>query len=143
MAGSSTSASASFSWDTTHSANGSHTLLAKAYDAAGNVGVSASITVTVQNATPDTSAPTVRITSPATGAKVSKSVGISVAASDNVGVKRVELFIDGKYYQSSTSASVVFSWNVSNATKGQHTLQAFAYDAAGNKGASAIVTVNK
>ncbi|MBL8113384.1 MAG: hypothetical protein JNK60_10895 [Acidobacteria bacterium] len=45
------STSISFSWNTTTAANGSHTLSARAYDAAGNVGTSASRTVTVSNTT--------------------------------------------------------------------------------------------
>lgn len=143
LAGSSAGASASFPWDTTKSANGPHSLQAKAYDTAGNAGASATSAVTVQNAVADTTAPTVQITSPASGAKVGKTVKIYVSASDNVGVTRVDLNIDGKLFGSSTSSAPVFSWNTSKAAGGQHTLQAFAYDAAGNQGASAIVTVNK
>ncbi len=40
----------SYNWDTTTVSNGSHNLLAKAYDAAGNVGSSSIVTVTVSNA---------------------------------------------------------------------------------------------
>ena len=46
-----TSTPYSWSWDTTTAANGGHTLLTKAYDAAGNVGTSAAVTVTVGNPT--------------------------------------------------------------------------------------------
>jgi len=143
LAGSASSAPFTFSWDTTKSANGTHTLQAKAYDAAGNVAASAFVTVTVQNATPDTTAPSVQITSPANGAKVARTTKVYVKATDNVGVKRVELYIDGKLNSSSTSSAPVFSWNVSKVAAGQHTLQSLAYDAAGNRGASAIVTVTK
>jgi hypothetical protein len=41
--------SLSFSWDTTKVANGSHTIVSKAMDAAGNTGTSATVTVTVSN----------------------------------------------------------------------------------------------
>jgi hypothetical protein len=44
----------SISWDTTTVANGQVTLTAEAEDAAGNVGVSADVVVTVQNAAPVT-----------------------------------------------------------------------------------------
>src|SRR5262249_44961863 len=47
----------SWSWDTTTAANGAHTLTTKAYDAAGNVGTSAPVDVTVNNAG-DTTPPT-------------------------------------------------------------------------------------
>jgi len=42
--------SLTYSWNTTTFANGSHTIVSKAYDAAGNVGTSPTITVTVSNA---------------------------------------------------------------------------------------------
>ncbi|HZR28020.1 MAG TPA: alkaline phosphatase family protein [Terriglobales bacterium] len=41
--------SLSFNWNTTSVANGSHTLVSKAFDAAGNVGTSSTVTVTVSN----------------------------------------------------------------------------------------------
>ncbi|HXA85216.1 MAG TPA: alkaline phosphatase family protein [Candidatus Dormibacteraeota bacterium] len=41
--------SLSFSWNTTTVANGSHTIVSKAFDASGNVGTSSTVTVTVSN----------------------------------------------------------------------------------------------
>lgn len=41
----------SWSWATTGASNGSHALVAKAYDAAGNVGTSSTVSVTVSNVT--------------------------------------------------------------------------------------------
>ncbi|MFA6269901.1 MAG: Ig-like domain-containing protein [Candidatus Paceibacterota bacterium] len=38
-----------FAWDTTTTTNGSHSLSAKAYDAAGNVGTSTIVTISVKN----------------------------------------------------------------------------------------------
>ncbi len=137
------SPSGSFSWDTSSSANGSHTLQAKAYDAAGNVGVSGTTTVTVNNVVPDTTAPTVQIMSPYSGSKVSKNVKVSVSANDNVGVISIELYIDGKLYQTVAGSTANFSWNTAKVAAGNHSLQAYAYDAAGNKGPSAVVTVTK
>ena len=46
-------------WDTAAAANGTHTLLARAYDTAGNVGQSSAVTVTVSGGTADTTPPTV------------------------------------------------------------------------------------
>src|SRR5437867_3366592 len=58
----------SVSWDTTAASNGSHTLAARARDAAGNASTSSAITVTVSNGpSPDTTPPTVGITSPSSG----------------------------------------------------------------------------
>jgi uncharacterized membrane protein len=42
--------SLTYSWNTTTAANGAHTIVSKAYDAAGNVGTSVTIAVTVSNA---------------------------------------------------------------------------------------------
>ena len=133
----------SFSWDTTTSANGGHTLLTKAYDAAGNSTTSASVSVTVQNSVSDSLPPTAIITSPATGSHVSGNVTVSVSASDNVRVTRVDLYVDGSVDGSSSSATPVFDWSAAKAGKGTHTLRAYAFDAAGNVGTSSSVTVYK
>ena len=96
-----------------------------------------------QNSGSDSLAPTAVITSPATGSHVSGNVKVSVSATDNVGVARVDLYVDGKFYSSSTSANAVFSWSAGKARKGSHTLTARAVDAAGNVGPSNSVTVYK
>jgi subtilisin family serine protease len=142
LVGTSSAAPASIAWDTSSLPNGSHTLQALAYDAAGNVGASSSVTVNVQNTAGDTIAPVTQITSPADGATVSGTVTVRAQSSDNVQVTRTELYIDGKRYYTSYSASLTYSWNTKKFAAGPHTLQSFAYDAAGNKGSSAIVTVN-
>jgi len=49
LKGSDTTSPYSYAWDTTTTANGSRGLVAKAYDAAGNVGTSTGVTVTVNN----------------------------------------------------------------------------------------------
>ncbi|HTY09273.1 MAG TPA: Ig-like domain-containing protein [Candidatus Edwardsbacteria bacterium] len=51
-----TSSPYSYSWSTTSSADGSHSLTCKAYDAAGNVGASGAVSVTVKNSTSTTPA---------------------------------------------------------------------------------------
>src|SRR5439155_25113533 len=81
----------SMSWNTTLSANGSHTVTAVARDAAGNTATSAAVIVTVTNPMPDTTPPTVAITAPAAGATVAGTVTVSARATDNVGVVGVQL----------------------------------------------------
>jgi hypothetical protein len=49
LVGTDTASPYSFSWNTTKTTNAAHTLTAKAYDAAGTVGTSASVKVTVRN----------------------------------------------------------------------------------------------
>jgi subtilisin family serine protease len=142
--GQSNSATASFSWDTTTYLDGAYTLEARAYDTANNT-ASNSITVNIKNSTvTDTTAPLAKITSPADGSKLSgRTVKVNVSSSDNVGVTKVELYIDGKLFGTSTSSTASFSWNISKISSGAHTLRAYAFDAAGNIGTSHLVTVYK
>jgi Big-like domain-containing protein len=149
-----------FSWDTTKVPDGTNTLQATAFDAAGNEGNSAKITVTVAN---DTTPPKVTIGSPLNGAVVSGSVVISASATDNNKVSQITLTIDGKQVALSYGSTLSYTWSVSTATAtstasmppGQlkkqqatiqsgtsHTITAIAVDPAGNKGtASVTVTV--
>jgi len=82
----SVSAPHSMIWDTKADANGSYNLLLKAYDAAGNVGESTTLTVQVDN---DATAP-VLLLDPVTGKTSSSTKIISGQASDNVLVVKVE-----------------------------------------------------
>lgn len=131
--------SATFSWNTSGLANGSYTLIAIAKDGAGNTGT-ASIVVTVSNAG-DTTAPTVSITSPQAGATVSGTVTLAVSAKDNVGVVKVQYYCDGALIATVNSAPFSSKWNTRKVLAGAHTLQAKAYDAAGNVGTSTAVIV--
>ena len=74
---------------------------------------------------------------------MSKTTKVYAGSSDDRGIVRVELYADGAYVGNSTSPSPVFSWNTMKISKGAHTLQVVAYDAAGNAGPSAQVTVIK
>jgi len=127
-----------WSWDTTGTTNGSHTLSTMAYDAAGNVGTSTAISVFVDN---DLTPPTTSITSPADGTVVSGTVNVTADASDNVGVTSVEFLLDGAVQSTDATAPYAWSWNSSTATSGGHTLSSRAYDAAGNVGTSTAVNV--
>ncbi len=134
----------SFSWNTTSAGNGAHTLEATAVDAAGN-SASHSVSVTVNNftAASDTSAPSVAITSPTQGSKVSKTVSVKAAVRDNVAVVKVALYVDGVLRGSSTTAPFTIRWNANKLAAGPHSLTEKAYDAAGNTGESAAITVYK
>lgn len=89
---------------------------------------------------PDVTAPTVAITSPANGATVSGKVTIAVDARDDTGVTKVEIYANGKLIATLTAAPYKYVWNVRKIT-GSYTLTAKAYDAAGNCGTSAPVTI--
>lgn len=142
LAGTSQGSSASFQWDTTVTDDGSYTLRAQAYDSAGNMAATEE-QVTVSNGTsPDTLAPTTRITSPKMGAWVSTSAKVRVKTADDVGIARVELYVNKKLYATSTEASPLFKWKIPRA-RGTYKLRAIAYDAAGNAGASKTIRVVK
>ena len=89
----------------------------------------------------DTTPPTVSVTSPAGGATVSGTVTINAKASDNVGVTKVEFYIDGTLLSTDTTSPYSASWNTTTAANGSHTIAAKAYDAANNVGTSANVSV--
>ncbi len=126
-----------YSWNTSSLAAGSYTLMAKAYDAAGNVGQSADVPVTVIK---DTTAPTVSITAPANSSTLSGTTTITATASDNVGVSKVEFYADGVLLAATNVAPYSYSWNTASVANGSHTLTTKAYDASGNVGQSGIVT---
>jgi hypothetical protein len=131
-----------YAWNTTALANGSATLYAKAFDAAGNSTQSATVTVNVSNAPPpDTTPPTVSISSP-TGGNVSGTVTVSANASDNVGVSRVDFYVKGVLVGTDATNPFQYAWNTTALANGAATLYAKAFDAAGNSTQSATVTVN-
>lgn len=136
------SAPYSITWNTSSYANGTYTLQAKAYDAAGNVGQSSSVTVTVSNTVADTTVPTVAVSSPANGSAVTGTVSMAATASDNVGVSKVEFYVNNVLKGSDTTSPYAYSWDTTSAANGSYTLTAKAYDAAGNVGQSSSVTVS-
>ncbi len=139
LIGSDSSSPYSVSWNTS-GLSGTQVLTAKAYDAAGNVGTSASVSVTVSSGGGgDTTPPTVTLANP--GSTLSGTISLSATASDNVGVTKVEFYVDGTLLTSDTTSPYTASWNTTNVSNGSHTLQAKAYDAAGNVGTSASVSV--
>lgn len=110
-----------------------------AVDAAGNVGPAAG---PLSVRTPaDTTSPSTSLTSPASGATVSGAVTVAATATDDVGVLRVEVWLDGTLMATDTTAPYQFPWNTASVADGVHNLQSRAYDAAGNVGSSAVVSV--
>lgn len=90
----------------------------------------------------DSRLPSVQITTPSAGSTVQGTVPVNVTATDDVGVRRVDLLVDGTVAASRTTSPWQFSWNSAAVANGQHTLQAAATDGAGNVGTSASVSVN-
>ena len=69
------------------------------------------------------------------------AVSVTANASDNVGVTKVEIYLNGALQSTLTSAPYSFNWNTLAAANGAYTVSAKAYDAAGNVGQSANVAV--
>jgi len=93
----------------------------------------------------DTEAPKVSISSPVDGATVSGNVEINATATDNIGVARMEVYIDGGKKASVDNVTSIFArWqtNPKKIASGPHTIEAKAYDGSGNVG-TASVTVTK
>jgi hypothetical protein len=134
------SAPYSMTLDSTTLSNASHTLSGKAYDAAGNVGTSTAVSFTVNNSVPDTTPPTVS----AAESGSSGNITLSANATDNVGVVRVEFYVDGALKGSTNAAPYAMTLDSTTLSNANHTLVAKAYDAANNVGTSASVsfTVN-
>ena len=88
------------------------------------------------------SPPTVRITSPASGATVSGTISVTADASSNVGVAGVQFKLDSANLGTeATAAPYSTLWNTTTASNGSHTLTAVARDTAGNQTTSSPVTV--
>lgn len=149
-----------FIWDSTTASNGSHTLMAKAFDLANNQTNSTTINVIVNNTgsttppvTPpatttipkiDNVAPTISLSVATTtkGPFWSKKLKVVASASDNVGVTKVRFFLDGVLIKKDKHFPYSFFLKTKKLSLGQHTLVAKAYDLANNEGVSSTVTFN-
>jgi hypothetical protein len=91
--------------------------------------------------TPDVTAPTCDITAPTNGQVVYKTTTVSVAATDDRNVDHVDFFVDGAMAYTDSAAPFSYRWDTTTVSDGFHTLDATAYDGAGNSDASTQVGV--
>lgn len=89
----------------------------------------------------DTNPPTTSITAPLNGAVVSGTTTITASASDDVGVTKVEFYVDSALKGTDTTAPYSYAWDTTAYPNGSHTIFSKAYDAAGNVGTSTTITV--
>ncbi|KIH75509.1 hypothetical protein GFER_16275 [Geoalkalibacter ferrihydriticus DSM 17813] len=120
-----------FSWDADQVPAGWHRLNAQAVDTSGNVGVSQEIMVYVEQAS-DLVPPQVAISNPLPGAKLNKQEWVRAAASDNVGVVRMELYINGSLMTVNNSDTLAWRWMTHKERSSVFEVSVKAYDAAGN-----------
>ncbi len=92
-------------------------------------------------ASTDTTVPSASISSPISGAVVNGTTTVAVTATDDIAVTKVELYNNGILISSDTTAPYSFAWDTTATANGSKILIAKAYDAAGNIGTSAGVSV--
>ena len=125
------------SYDSSQDGPGFHTLQLRAYDAAGNVGLSNLIAVKViQTVVP--APPTVSFLNPVNGANVTHSQTVSIAAFSAVGIASVSLRVDGVSFGTKAAPPYDFAWNTSSLANGIHYLLATAVDTTGQTSLSEI-----
>lgn len=97
---------------------------------------------------PDTTAPTVGLSAPASGASIGGSaVTLTATSTDSVGVSGVKFYYDtsnliGSEITATSSANTyTTTFNTTGLSEGSHTLIAVARDAAGNRATSTAVSV--
>ncbi|RKG85688.1 M20/M25/M40 family metallo-hydrolase [Corallococcus terminator] len=88
----------------------------------------------------DTQAPTVTLTTPTNGGTVTGTVNLAATASDNVGVNKVEFFVDGAIRGTSFTSPYTFAWDSRTVANGSHTFAAKASDSAGNATTTSTTT---
>ncbi len=97
----------------------------------------------------DPTPPSTSLTSPTTGTTVlGTTQQVAANATDNVGVTKVEFYIDGTTTllnctpNPDTTSPYLCIWNTTTVSNGTHTITSKAYDAAGNSAISSVVSVN-
>jgi chitodextrinase len=103
--------------------------------AATTLGATVQLDVLAGDFTP----PSVSISSPAAGAAVTLPATVSVSASDNLAVGKVELYRNGTLVATRTAAPYDFTWT--DGASGSYTLTAVAYDSSNVGSVSTPVSV--
>lgn len=111
------------------------------YYGAGRVNAARAVQTALNTQVGDFQAPIATITAPGASSTVTGLTTVSIGASDNVGVSKVELFINGSLWASDSSAPYDIAWDSRLTANGSTALQAYAWDAAGNRGQSQSVSV--
>ncbi len=91
----------------------------------------------------DTQPPTVSITYPSNNDTIRvPSIKIAASATDNVGVKRVEFYVDNNLIGQDSISPYEQNWSIVPYPNGSaHSIYAKAYDLAGNSSQSGVITV--
>ncbi len=130
-------------WDSNSVPDGSYPLKVKAYDSTGNSATKI-ITIIVSNiVSNDTVKPVVSITSPSSNPYnwLANDLQISVSASDNVSVTKIELYINDYLAAEQQGSTINATWRYAPTPTGSYTLIAKAYDNSGNFDEKSIIII--
>ena len=89
----------------------------------------------------DAEVPVVSNLAPVSGSVVSNTVALSADATDNVGVSKVEFYVNGSLVGSDTTSPYSLSWSSKSVSNGEATIQAKAWDASGNSAVTGTITL--
>jgi len=132
-----------FIWDTRADSDGVHLWQARAWDEAGNIGVSIALLVRVKNnpdpPPEDHTPPVVNWLSPQPGDTLQGNVELRFQVMDNVGVDSVYLFINGRSsaaYTLQVQQDILYSfeWRSNDFEDGSYYIEIRAKDLSGNIG---------
>jgi hypothetical protein len=85
----------------------------------------------------DTANPQVSIVSPGTGSTLSGNANVSVSATDDVRVEKLDLWIDGQLRAIDLTSPYSFTIDTTTLTDGTHSIEARAYDIDGKRASTA------
>jgi chitinase len=127
-------------WTVPTGVGSSYLVNVKAYDFSSNMGQSYSFVFSVA----DTIAPTVSITYPTNGGTVTRNSNVTITAnsSDNVGVNRVEFYVNGSLKCTDTTSPYSCLWTVPKNRGVIYTLLAKSFDTASNMGQHTITVTS-
>lgn len=120
------------SWDTRGIPNGPHTLALVATSGDGWITAKEISIVVANSGCGDAVAPTLSFLKPGANEAVGGRTSVEVSATDNVGVARVELKVDGATLAHLIAPPYRVQWETGTLTNGSHRLSAHAIDACGN-----------
>ncbi|HET8540576.1 MAG TPA: Ig-like domain-containing protein [Anaeromyxobacter sp.] len=126
--------SAATTWDAS-GAEGRHELLARAVDAAGNVGT-ATRTIEV-----DLTPPSVQVIAPAPGETLEGAVTVAIATADAHAIGGAQLFLDGRLVATASAPPFDLPLDARFVPSGPYVLTVRAWDVVGNAATSADVPV--
>ena len=120
---SATSAPYSCDYDTTSKPDSVIAVTARAVDTAGNIGLSNGRNYTVSNSiAPDTTAPSVTITSPSNGSTVNGTVTLRASASDDDNLSEVIFYVNDTEVGATNTSPYEMVWDTTESPKGRSIL---------------------